>query len=740
MIIGGGILQVPAIQTASAMGIKTIVTDYNPEAYGLKIADYPVIMSTRDIDGTVRAAKELSEKIPIDGVITVGTDASKTVSAVANALGLPGIKFEDAECATNKIKMRSRFQKHGVPCPDFYAVWTYTEAVDSFRKIGKTVVVKPADNMGARGVRMVDSEEALSDAFENAKRNSPSGEILVEEYMAGDELSIDSLVCNGEVYICGIADRIIERPPFFIETGHVMPSQKEKSVLDEAVEVMKQGIKALGISIGAAKGDIKITPEGPKIVELAARLSGGFMSTYTFPYSSGVNLMKAAIEVALGKIPSAESFIPKWNKVAIERSLIPQPGVIREINGVAAAEKIPGVRNIFITREIGDEAVSPTSNVDKAGHVIVLADNHKDAFAISDEALKTIDIVTEAQASMSLDEIRKRAIPRFNRTCFVCPDCNGVECRGKVPGMGSLGQGVSFQNNIRAIRNFRIVPKYIHDVKKPSCSIDFFGTSMDLPVLIAPITGAKTNLGGGIEENVFLSDMVKGAAIAGSLAMVGDGASPEKYKIGAEAITNHDGHGIQIFKPRKDQGAILERIRLAEKSGAKAVGVDIDAGAFLTMRLKGQQVEPKSVSQLKELIDSTNLPFILKGIMSVADAEAACKAGADVIYISNHGGRVMDYMAGTVEGLADIKKAVGDSVKIIIDGGFRNGADVFKALALGADYVAIGRPAVIAVMGGSAAGLKLQLDEWKEELLRTMLLTGTEKLNDIHTSHLTIQK
>ncbi|PKL15353.1 MAG: lactate dehydrogenase, partial [Spirochaetae bacterium HGW-Spirochaetae-6] len=355
MIIGGGILQVPAIQTAIAMGIKTIVTDYDPNAYGLKIAHYPVIMSTRDVDGTVRAAKELSKKIPIDGVITVGTDASKTVAAVANSLGLPGIKFEDAECASNKIKMRMRFKQHNVPCPDFYGVWTYNEALEAFHKLPKPVVVKPADNMGARGVRKVSDAEELVEAFESAKKNSPSGEIIIEEYMEGDELSIDSLIFDNEVFITGIADRIIEYPPYFVETGHIMPSLKSKEVQEEAVRVMKLGIKALGLNIGAAKGDIKVTAQGIKIVEMAARLSGGFMSTYTYPYSTGVNLMKAAISIVLGHKPTAKDLTPQWNRVSIEKAIIPAPGTIKEVRNLDAAEKIPGVKNIFITKEIGDD-------------------------------------------------------------------------------------------------------------------------------------------------------------------------------------------------------------------------------------------------------------------------------------------------------------------------------------------------------------------------------------------------
>lgn len=732
MIIGGGILQVPLIQTASLLNIKTIVTDYNPNAYGLKIADYPIIISTRDVDGTVRIVKELRKKIPIDGVMTVGTDASKVVAAVANTLGLPGIKFEDAECASNKIKMRTRFKEHGVPIPEFFPVWSYSEAVDAFRKLKKPVVIKPADNMGARGVRRLDREEDLPEAFEEAKNNSPSGEIIMEEYMEGDELSIDSLVYNDEVFITGVADRIIEYPPFFVETGHIMPSQKPREVIEEAINVMKKGIKALGINIGAAKGDIKVTKDGIKIVELAARLSGGFMSTYTFPYSTGINLMKVAIKIALGERPDEEELKPKWNKVSIERAIIPKPGIIKEIRNIEEAEKIKGVKNIFITKEIGDEITSPKNNVEKAGHIIVVADDFKTAWETASKALATVEVYTESKSEpRSIEEIRKNSIGRLT-TCFACTDCNGIECRGKMPGMGSVGKGITFINNVRSVRKYAVITRYVHDVKEPTTETNFFDIKVSSPLIIAPLSGTKTNMGPSIDEASFLHNLAKGAKEANIIPFFGDGATPSRYILGGEAIKSI-GYGVQIFKPRLDNKEIVKRIENAQKCNASAVGVDVDAADFITMKMKKEKVSTKTWKEIAELVQSSKLPFIVKGVMSEYDAEASLKAGASVIYVSNHGGRVLDYLPGTLDVLPRIKKVVGKDAKIVVDGGIRDGLDVFKALALGADFVGIGRPFVIVNVGGGSDGVKLFAENINQELKKVMLLTGCKTIKDINS-------
>lgn len=731
MIIGGGLLQTPVITTAKKMGYQVIVTDYNPDAIGMKDADIPIVMSTRDIQGSVRIAKRQNEITPISGVLTVGTDASMTVAAVANALDLPGIKFEDAEAATNKLKMRMRFKEHNIPSPAFLPVWTLSDAKKGCKILGFPVVMKPSDNMGARGVMRIDNANQVADAFKFAKSASPSGELIVEQFMDGPELSIDAIIFNEEITITGVADRIIEYPPNFVETGHTMPSHLKIEMLEDACDVMRRGIKALGLTTGAAKGDIKVTKSGAMIGEIAARLSGGFMSAYTYPLSSGVDLMKAMIEVSLGQEPG--NIEPVFNKVAIERAIICKPGVVKKISGLEEALKVPGVEEIFLNIKEGDIVVKPTSNVEKSGNIIAVGDTLKQAEASVKQCLDLLKIETSVDSEISMKTINALAREKFKKICYVCKSCDGYECASGVPGMGGTGTGDSFRRNADALKQFKVITTLIHEGVVPDTSAEIFGHKISFPVMAAPITGSVTNMNGAIEELDYNIAVVKGCKNSGTIAFVGDGATPDKYKIGLEAIERENGWGIPIFKPRKDNNEIIMRIKAAEKAGAIAAGIDIDAVVFKTMAMKNQEVAAKSVSELMEIKSATSLPFILKGIMNPRDAEMACKAGADAIIVSNHGGRVLDQMPGSMDVLEEIVAAVGKSITIMIDGGFRDGVDVLKAIALGADFVLIGRPVAIAAVGMGVEGTSFYLNQIKEEFSKAMVLTGCNTVKDIRS-------
>lgn len=729
MVIGGGLLQLPVIHTAQRMGHQVIVTDYNSNAAGMKDADIPIVMSTRDVEGSVRVARAQNELTPISAVLTVGTDASMAVAAVANALNLPGIKFEDAEAATNKIKMRMRFKEHGVPSPNFLPVWSLSDAKKAAKILKFPIVIKPSDNMGARGVMRVDSLSQISDAFKFSKNASPSGELIMEEFMDGPELSIDAVIFRDEITITGVADRIIEYPPYFIETGHNMPSALPKKTKEAACEVMKDGIRALGITTGAAKGDIKITKDGPMIGELAARLSGGFMSAYTYPLSSGVNLMKAAIEVALGQEPG--NLEPVMNQVAIERAIITKPGFVKKITGLEEALKIPGIREIFLNVRPGDKVIQPRSNVEKAGHIIATGATLEDATASYEQCRRVLTFEMVEANEISMETIHLSAKEKFKKICYVCKTCDGRDCPTGVPGMGGVGTGESFRRNIASLKKYKINTRLIHDVTQPNTATTFMDIPLSLPVMAAPITGTVTNMGGAMDELEYNRSVIDGCIKAGTIAFVGDGASPEKYKIGLQAISEYNGMGVPIYKPRSDNKDIIMRLKAAEKSGARAVGMDIDAVVFKTMAMKNQSVGPKSFTELKELIAATKLPFILKGIMNVRDAFTAMEVGAYGIIVSNHGGRVLDEMPGAMDVLDEIVREVKGKLVVLVDGGFREGVDILKALALGAAAVLIGRPLAIAAVGMGAEGVAFYLKQLKKDLEKAMILTGCNTINDI---------
>jgi len=248
--------------------------------------------------------------------------------------------------------------------------------------------------MGARGCRRVDSKEEFVAPAKDALTFSRSGRAIVEEYMEAPEFSTDALVYQGEITMCGIADRHIFFPPYFIEMGHTMPSSEDPANIRSLLETFAQGVKALGIDNGAAKGDIKLTKRGPMIGEIAARLSGGYMSGWTYPYSSGVMPVRGAIEIAVGRKPSRIS--PEWSQTAAERAFISIPGIVSSIVGIENAKIMPHVRNVFVNIKAGKNVDFPENNVMKCGNVISVAERREDAVHSAERAARSILIRLEA--------------------------------------------------------------------------------------------------------------------------------------------------------------------------------------------------------------------------------------------------------------------------------------------------------------------------------------------------------
>ncbi|WP_101772762.1 alpha-hydroxy-acid oxidizing protein [Peptostreptococcus faecalis] len=331
---------------------------------------------------------------------------------------------------------------------------------------------------------------------------------------------------------------------------------------------------------------------------------------------------------------------------------------------------------------------------------------------------------------MNYEEVLASARKKFNGSCRVCKVCDGYVCRGEVPGMGGKGTGNSFIENVKALDEIKINMRTIHNVDSPDTSVELFGEKLDIPIMAAPITGTTLNMGGQVSEKEYIQPVIAGCKNKNTYAMVGDTAIPQFLMDNLEVIKDYDGRGIVFIKPWENKN-IIEKIKLAEKAGAKAVGVDIDACGLITLNIHGTPVKAKSIKEIEELVKSTKLPFILKGIMTPDEAKLAVEAGVYAIVVSNHGGRVQDHTPGTASVLPDIAKAVNKKIKVFVDGGIRTGVDVLKMLALGADACLIGRPFVTASFGGEIEGVELYLDKLKSELEGSMILTGCKNLDSI---------
>ena len=338
---------------------------------------------------------------------------------------------------------------------------------------------------------------------------------------------------------------------------------------------------------------------------------------------------------------------------------------------------------------------------------------------------------------MDLSEVREKARERMKGFCAVYKVCDGDPERlcqgikyGKAIGMGGIGKGESFAANVRALDRLKLKTRLITPHVEPDTKATFLGKEVAFPIFCTSMSGVKISMGGGITELEFAQAAIHGSKAARTIGFIGDGAETFEDRPGLQAIKEAGGWGVQMFKPR-EQKVLLQLIQEAERAGAIAVGVDVDGAGSVPMAMKGQPVFRKSVSELKELVRSTRLPFIIKGITSEEDAYAALETGCKVVSISNHGGRTLDSMLGIAEVLPRLVPILKGKVTITADGGVRTGFDVIKMLALGADFVMVGREMIRAALGGGVEGVRIELEFLAKDLHKAMIMTSCNSISEI---------
>ncbi len=390
MILGASILQLPAITRAKEMGLQVVAVDMDSSAVGFEQEGViSEVISTIDVPAVVKAARRHC----VDGVMTLASDMPmRTVAAVAKELGLVGITEDTAQKATNKAIMRQALKDAGVPVPMFFRVSQKKEYDEAVKAFTGPFIVKPADNSGSRGIFKIDDlfdSNLIQEAYTYSKRYSRNGDVVVEEYMDGPEVSVETLTIDGICHVIQITDKITTGAPHFVEMGHTQPTRLPDDLPERIAEVAKAANKAIGITNGPSHTEIIVTHEGPKIVELGARLGGDCITTHLVPLSTGVDMVKCCIEIALGEKPNMEA---KFNKGSAIRYFNQQAGVVTEIIGLEEAKCISGVQQIGIVHGIGETVTEIDSSTARMGFVVAQGNDADHAAGIAESALDAIII------------------------------------------------------------------------------------------------------------------------------------------------------------------------------------------------------------------------------------------------------------------------------------------------------------------------------------------------------------
>lgn len=394
MILGGSELQLPAIEKAIKMGHKVIVCDYYEVCAGKSVPGViGELISTYDYEGVLKTAK----KYHIDGITTLCTDyPMRIVAKVAETLGLPGITYKAAFTATDKAAMRRCLEKAGVPIPKYISVNTREEYEAAIKQFKEKCVVKAVDNSGSRGIQLIydiNDSMKINEAYNYCKEFSRSGELLIEEFMEGPEVCVETLNYKGQCYPIQITDQLAKEPPFFTDAGYSQPTFLSDDIKNQINDIAIRANIALENFMGSSCTEIIVTKDGPKVVEVGPRLAGDYMTSHLVPLSTGVDMVDAIIKIALGEAPDLEK---KYNKGSCIRYYMkPVVGKIKTIEGIEAAKNIPGVNWVHMMKEPGDMAVELRSSNDRIGFVMAQGDTSEAAINACETALNLINVVTE---------------------------------------------------------------------------------------------------------------------------------------------------------------------------------------------------------------------------------------------------------------------------------------------------------------------------------------------------------
>lgn len=393
LVLAAGLLQIPVIKKAKELGYYVIAADGCAEAPGLKCADKAVVLNITSEELML----DFARKEQIDGVIHPCSEVAMNVMGRINdELELCGISRETALKATNKHLMRKAFEDYGAPSP-----WSacFAEIDDAWKLYCETptkdMILKPSRNSGSRGIAKISeglSKEEFTVLFERSKTESRDETVMLEQFVEGPEFSVEIIVWKKEPHILAVTDKKTTEAPYFVELGHSQPSCFSDAEVEEIKQAAYKGVLALSLDCCAAHAEIKLQNGKAYIMEIGARLGGDFISTELTHLSTGIDMVSAAVDVALGVEPNLEPTEEKQG-VCI-RYLCPKPGKILSISGEEILKNDSSVYDFEIYHKEGDTVNEIKSSLDRSGHVIVIAETPQEAIKHAEELIDSVKFET----------------------------------------------------------------------------------------------------------------------------------------------------------------------------------------------------------------------------------------------------------------------------------------------------------------------------------------------------------
>lgn len=392
LVLAAGILQVPVIKKAKEIGYYVIAADGDSNAVGLQFADKAICANITDEEVMLKIAREQH----IDGVIHPCSEVSMNVMGRINdELGLAGITKEQAIRATNKHLMRNAFEKGNAPSPMSILTKSAEDAwIHLQNDLSTNGILKPSRNSGSRGIakvsRNMDKEDFVK-AYNIAFNESRDKSVLIEQFIDGPEFSIEIIVWNSEVNVLTVTDKKTTGAPHFVELGHNQPSCFSKEDVETLKTAAVAGVKALGVNNCACHAEAKLMDGKAYLMEIGARLGGDFISTELTHLSTGIDMVAAAIDVALGMEPDLS--IKEEPKGACIRYFCPKAGKLVSVTNTEVLND-PRVYKKEIYVRKGDIIPEITSSLSRSGHVIVIEKTPQEAVKLAEKLINEVKFDT----------------------------------------------------------------------------------------------------------------------------------------------------------------------------------------------------------------------------------------------------------------------------------------------------------------------------------------------------------